>query len=76
VVNHWVKKVLKGGGAWGNRAKNSDGFGLDELLGSLSKVFSKGKCLARGSGNLRMLGKQFSEERGSVHLQDGCQAGV
>ncbi len=69
-MNHWVKKVQQGGGIWGNRAKSSDGFGLDELLDGLSKVFSKKKCLARVSGNLRMLGKQPSEERRSVHLQD------
>jgi hypothetical protein len=48
-VNHQVKKVLQGGGAWGNRAKSSNDFGLDELLDGLSKVFSKGKCLPRGT---------------------------
>jgi hypothetical protein len=76
VVNHQVKKVLQGAGACGNHAKGSDDFGLDELLDSLSRVFSKGKFLARGSRNLRMLGKRFGEERGSVHLQDQCQAGA
>jgi hypothetical protein len=57
VVNYWVKKILQDGGAWGDCAKSSGGIGLDELLDSLSKVFCKGECLARGSGNLGMLGK-------------------
>jgi hypothetical protein len=76
MVNHQVEKLLQGGGAWGNCAKSSNGFGLDELLDSLSKVFSKEKCLAGGFGNFGMLGKQFSEERRSVHLQDQCKAGM
>ncbi len=69
-MNHQVKKVLQGDGAWDNCAKSSNCFGfcLDELLNGLSKVFSKGKCLARGYCNLEMLGKQFGEERGTVHL--------
>jgi hypothetical protein len=37
MVNHLVKKVLQGGGVLGNHAKSGDGFGLDELLDSLSK---------------------------------------
>jgi hypothetical protein len=45
VVNHQVKKVLQGDGA-------------DELLNSLSKVFSKEKCLARSSINIGSLGKR------------------
>ncbi len=76
VVNHWAKKVLQVGGAWGNHAKSSNSFLLDELLNGLSKVFSKGECLARGSRNLGILGKQFGEERGCVHLQDQCKAGM
>jgi hypothetical protein len=70
VVNHGVKKVTQGGGAWGECAKSSNVFGLDKHLDGLSKVFSEGKCLVRGSGNLRTLGKRLGEERGGVHLQD------
>ncbi len=39
-MNHWVKKVLQEGGAWGNRAKGSNDFGLDKLLDGLPKVFT------------------------------------
>ena len=77
MVNHWVKKVLQGGGAWGDRAKSSNGFGLDELLDTLSKVFSKGKCLARGSGKLGTLGKRFGKKEEvficKINVKQACE---